>query len=244
LPLLAGSGTIDITGKVGAEVIYQKIVWGLQDKPYIGVQPLNHIGEIPNKSAWRFTNAIDSWTWHGHEGKNAKVEVYSDAYAVRLELNGKCIKTKKLKDYRTWFQLPYQPGVLTAVALNENSEEVSRGNLETGGEYEYLTVIPDKTVLNADGQSLCYLSIEFTDKNGQLLPYVEKTVDVKVSGAGTLQGLGSAICKTDESYLADNFTSYRGRLLGIVRAALYKGKIEVIVSSQGVKPVKLILEAL
>ena len=242
LPLLAGSGTIDITGKITAEAYYQQVVWGLRTIPYIGVQPLNHSGEVPDKSAWRFTNALDSWSWHGYEGKPAVVEVFADADAVRLELNGMVIGTNKLKDFRTKFKLPYQPGTLVAVALDETGKELSRHNLTTCGTPAKLTANPDKLVLKADGQSLCFLPIEFTDGKGELLPYTEQPVTVKVEGAAVLQGLGSALCKTDERYDSDTFTSFRGRVLAVIRAGTEPGNVNVTVTSAGVSPVKVQLQ--
>lgn len=242
LPLLAGSGTIDITGKITAEVYYQQVVWGLRKIPYIGVQPLNHSGEIPSKSAWRFTNALDSWSWHGYEGKTAIVEVFAAGDAVRLELNGLVIRTKKLKDFRTKFNMPYQPGMLTAVALDEKGRELSRHDLTTGGRTQKLTAIPEKTVLKADGQSLCYIPIDFTDSAGELLPYIEQPVTVKVEGASVLQGLGSALCKTDERYDSNTFTSFRGRVLAVIRAGTSPGTVKVTITSAGVSPVTLQLE--
>lgn len=86
LPLLAGQGMIDITGKPLASMYFMQIVWGLRKKPFIGVRPVNHAKEEPSKGAWQFTNAIDSWSWQGYEGKKATVEVYADAVAVRLSL--------------------------------------------------------------------------------------------------------------------------------------------------------------
>lgn len=76
LPLLAGQGMIDITGKPLASMYYMQIVWGLRKEPFIGVRPLNHAKEEPSTGAWQFTNAIDSWSWQGYEGKKAVVEVY------------------------------------------------------------------------------------------------------------------------------------------------------------------------
>ncbi|MCM1235314.1 MAG: DUF4982 domain-containing protein, partial [Ruminococcus flavefaciens] len=243
LPLLAGSGTIDITGKITAEAYYQQVVWGLRTIPYIGVQPLNHSGETPSKSAWRFTNALDSWSWHGYEGKTAVVEVFANADAVRLELNGLVIGTNKLKDFRTKFKLPYQPGTLAAVALDGAGKELSRHSLTTCGTPAKLTASPDKLMLDADGQSLCFLPIEFTDKNGELLPYMEQPVTVKVEGAAVLQGLGSALCKTNERYDSNTFTSFRGRVLAVLRAGTEPGSISVTVTSAGVSPVKIQLQA-
>ena len=242
LPLLAGSGTIDITGNITAEACFQQVVWGLRKLPYIGVQPLNHADEIPDKSAWRFTNALDSWTWHGYEGKTALVEVFSDADSVRLELNGSIVGTKKLKDDRTKFKVPYAPGTLTAVALDRQNREIARHSLTTGGKEIQLTAIPEKTILSADGQSLCFLPIEFTDQSGNLIPDAERPVTVKVEGAAALQGLGSALCKTDERYDGDTFTSFRGRLLAVIRAGTVPGKVKVTVTSEAVPPAEVELE--
>ena len=231
LPLLAGSGTIDLTGKITAEVYYQQIIWGLRKEPWMGVQPLNHAGETPNKSAWRFTNCIDSWNWYGYEGKDAVVEVYSDAAKVRLMLNGQEVATKRVRDYRTKFKVAYIPGTLTAIALDSSGKETGRCQLITGGKEKKLRLMPEKTVLQPG--ELCIMPIEITDENGLLHPAAEVPVTVKVEGAASLQGLGSAICKTNESYLSDTFTSYRGRLLAVIRAGAVSGEAKIIVSSKG-----------
>ncbi|MCM1191884.1 MAG: DUF4982 domain-containing protein [Butyrivibrio sp.] len=243
LPLLAGQGMIDITGKPLAAMAFMQTVWGLRKAPFIGVRPLNHAGEKPSTGAWQFTNAIDSWTWHGYEGIKAVVEVYADAASVRLELNGKEIGAKPVKKYKAIFKTAYTPGTLTAVALDESGREISRHSLSTGGKEIKLSVIPNKTVLKADGQSLCYLPIEFTDENGMLIPYIEQPVTVKVEGAGKLQGLGSALCKTDERYVDDTFNSYRGRLLAVVRAGTEAGSVKITVTSKDMKPVEIELKA-
>ena len=239
LPLLAGQGMIDMTGKPLASMYFMQIVWGLRKEPFIGVRPLNHVHEKPSTGAWQFTNAIDSWTWHGYEGTKAVVEVYADAASVRLELNGKEVSTKPIKKYKTMFKLPYAPGELTAVALDANGKELSRHSLQTGGKEIKLTVTPDKQVLTADGQSLCYIPIEFTDESGELIPYIEQSVSVRVEGAAKLQGLGSALCKTDERYVDNTFHSYRGRLLAVLRAETEPGMVKITINTKNMKPVEV-----
>lgn len=136
--------------------------------------------------------------------------MFSTGDAVKLELNGALIGEKRLKAFRTKFRLPYQPGTLTAVALDKNGRELSRHSLTTGDSLAGLSVLPDKHVLKADGQCLCFIPIEFTDGKGELLPYIEQPVTVTVEGAAVLQGLGSALGKTNERYDGDTFTSFRG----------------------------------
>lgn len=242
LPLLAGSGTIDSTGVITAEAYFQQVVWGLRKKPYIGVQPLNHAGEIPSKSSWRFTDVLDSWTWHGFEGKKTTVEVYSPGDSVRLLCNGREVGTKKLKDFRTSFTCAYQPGILEAIVLDEQGGELSRSDLKTGGTETVLRAIPEKTVLAADGQSLCYLPIGFTDAEGNLKPAVEQEVRIEVQGAVILQGFGSALAKTDETYDRTTYHSYRGRVLAVLRAGTQVGTAAVTVTSEGFEPVTVELQ--
>lgn len=242
LPLLAGSGTIDITGYIGAEAYYSQIIWGLRNKPYICVRPLNHVGETPSKSAWRFTNAIESWNWQGYEGKTATIEVYSDAHSIRLVLNGKVIGKKKVKKYKAIFKTPYQFGELKAIALDEKGSEISISKLRSGSEETILSVVPEKASLKAGSDDLCYISIEFTDNNGCIKPYIEQRVDVSVNGCVSFLGLGSALGKTDELYNDYHHNTFRGRALAIVKAGSEKGFAEITVKSVGYDPVTVRLE--
>lgn len=244
LPLLAGQGMIDITGKPLASMYFMQIVWGLRKEPFIGVRPLNHAKETPSTGAWQFTNAIDSWSWQGYEGERAVVEVYADAHAVRLMLNGRKIATKTVRKYKTMFKLPYQPGTLTAEALDESGKIVSSHSLTTAGAETVLTLKPEKTVLHAGSQELCYLPIEFTDKSGNLKPYIEQRVEIKVEGAAALIGFGSALCKTDEVFDKPSHNSYRGRCLAVLRAGNVPGKESITVKSAGCEPVTIEVEVI
>lgn len=227
LPLLAGQGMIDITGKPLAAMYYMQIVWGLRKEPFVCVRPLNHAKESPSAGAWQFTNAIDSWTWHGYEGSKAVVEVFADADYVQLECNGSLIGKKKVKNMRCKFSLKYQPGSIKARAMDAGGREIASATLCSGKAQPRLTVIPEPM------QELTYLPITFTDEDGILLPYIEQKVTVETDGPELL-GLGSALCKTNESYLSSAFTSYRGRLLAVVR-----GHGIVTIASKDVETIKV-----
>lgn len=227
LPLLAGQGMIDITGKPLAAMYYMQIVWGLRKEPFVCVRPINHAKESPSAGAWQFTNAIDSWTWHGYEGSKAVVEVFADADYVQLECNGSLIGKKKVKNMRCKFSLKYQPGSIKARAMDAGGREIASTTLCSGKAKPRLTVIPEPM------QELTYLPITFTDEDGILLPYIEQKVTVETDGPELL-GLGSALCKTNESYLSSAFTSYRGRLLAVVR-----GHGIVTIASKDVETIKV-----
>lgn len=232
LPFLAGQGMVDITGKPLASMAYMQTVWGMRGKPFICVRPLNHARETPSTSAWQFTNAIESWNWHSYEFTKAVVEVFSNAHSVRLELNGKVVGTRKLKKYKTKFAVRYQQGALVAVALDDNGNEVSRSILNSGDNKTQLSVVADKNKLKVD--QLAFVEIEFTDSNGNLLPYIEQRVDVEVVGENVkLLGFGSALCKTDEVFDKIYHKSYRGRCLAVLQGKT-AGKATFIVKSANV----------
>ena len=242
LPLLAGQGMIDITGKPMAAMHFMQIVWGLRGEPFIGVRPVNHAGETADTGAWQFTNAIDSWSWQGYESAKAIVEVYADASFVRLKLNGREIGRKPVKKYRTTFRTAYQPGTLTAEALDEKENVVSAHSLVTAGAETILTAKPEKTMLRANGQDLCYLPVEFTDREGNLKPYIEERIEIELKGAAALAGFGSALCKTDEVFHRNYHNAYRGRVLAVLRAGRVPGRVEVTVRAAGLAPVTVELE--
>ena len=134
---------IDITGKPLAAMYYMQIVWGLRKEPFVCVRPLNHAKESPSAGAWQFTNAIDSWTWHGYEGSKAVVEVFADADYVQLECNGSLIGKKKVKNMRCKFSLKYQPGSIKARAMDAGGREIASTTLCSGKAQPRLTVIPE-----------------------------------------------------------------------------------------------------
>lgn len=242
LPLLANQGMIDITGKPLAAMAFLQVVWGLRKEPFIGVRPLNHAKESPTKGSWQFTDAIDSWNWPGYADTKATVEVYASGSSVRLSLNGKEIGTKTLKDFKAIFRTRYQPGTLTAEALDADGAVLSFSSLSSGTGNMRLRVVPEKRTLRANGTDLCYLPIEFVDEEGKLLPAAEQRVHVEVTGAVTLIGFGGALYKTDEKFDQPYHDTYRGRALAVLKAGNVPGSAVITVRSTGVEPVTILLE--
>ncbi|MCM1532381.1 MAG: DUF4982 domain-containing protein [Ruminococcus flavefaciens] len=240
LPLLAGSGTVDITGKIGAEAYYEQIIWGLRKKPFIGVRPMNHAKETATKSAWRITDCIASWNWQPYNGKKALVEVYAQGYKVKLYLNDIFIGKKKLKKYKALFKVKYSTGTLTAVVCDKDGKVLARQSISSGKGVG-LKAVPEKAMLKAGSDELCYLPIEFCDDKGNIVPYAENNVTVMTDGL-TLLGLGSSLCKTNETYLDNEHTSHRGRVLAILKAGEKKGTAKIYISAKGYMPITVDIE--
>ncbi len=214
--ITAGSGRIDLTGKPLAEASYTKIAFELMDKPVIAVRPVNHTGEKHSPSAWKMTNAIESWSWNGCEGKKAQVEVYARAARVDLIINGKAVGSRKLKSCcNTMFDVTYQPGTIETIAYDEQDRETGRSVLYTAGKETQLRALPETK--KAEEGKLCFVRLQYTDSTGIVKPLERGILEVKVEN-GELVGLGNGCPFNQIGYLENRTDTYYGEALAVIRA--------------------------
>lgn len=213
--LTAGSGRINILGFPNGEAAYTKVALEKEKGPFIAVKPVYQRGKH-SPSAWKMTDAMESWTWPGCEGMQAAVEVYARAACVALYLNGKCVGKKRLKkSCRTVFRIPYQKGKLTAVAYDENGKMTGKHSLCTAADDTKLSVLPEQEKVCSGG--LGYVQLCYTDSNGIWKPMEKHRIKVTVEN-GTLEGLGNACSYNEDGYWKNNTRTYYGEALAVVRA--------------------------
>ena len=213
-------GDIDIIGNRRSISYYREVVYGLRKEPCIAVQRLNHYGETPGKTAWMFSDSLASWTWNGYEGKNAVIEIYSDAEEVELFLNGRSLGKKASgpdNQYMAVYETTYKPGTLTAVNIR-NGQEAETETLISASENLTLHAEADATVLRANGADLSYILVSLKDENGVPNLQDQKEIHVTVEGCAELAGFGSADPETDNRYDDPTWKTYDGYVLAAVRA--------------------------
>lgn len=212
----AGSGRIDLTGKPLAEAAYTRVAFELEKGPVIAVRPVNHTGEKHSPSAWKMTNALESWSFSGCEGKKAEIEVYARAASVELLINGASVGKKRLKNTcRTLFHAFYKNGEITAVSYDSYGRETARTSLLTAGKETVLAAVPEQ--IEAASGRLCFIRLKYTDSHGILKPLERNRLRVTVSG-GQLIALGNACPYNSEGWLSDTTDTYFGEAMAIVRA--------------------------
>ncbi|WEV46811.1 DUF4982 domain-containing protein [Bifidobacterium sp. ESL0690] len=238
--LTAGSGRLDLTGRVTGEALYTRVALEKDQGPYLAVQPVNHTGDKHSPSAWRMTNATPSWSWDGYEGHKASVEVYARAASVALILNGQEIGRKTLRnDCLARFSCEYQPGTLEAVSFDASSTEIGRCTLasaqgatqltsslepESGfEESQSVSMDTDTTERKRDLASsdtcrpghLAYVRVRYTDAAGITKPLERGILNATVS-AGRLVAFGSAAPFNPGSFVIGRTDTYYGEALAII----------------------------
>lgn len=231
--LTAACGSVDLTGFPESQAYYSAVLWGVYQKPYIGVRPVDHSGEEYTLGRWRLTDSLNTWTWPGQEGRPAQIEVYSIGESVELFQDGVSLGREKLKSCRCRFHTEYRPGSLEAVSFDGDGKEIERTRLETAGEELRLTILPEEDEIKADGEDLAYVAVHITDEKGRLNMMKDQKISVSVEGPGVLLAVGSGNPETEEKFSDGAYTSWHGRVIAIIRSTKEAGEIRVTASADG-----------
>ncbi len=231
-------GDIDITGWRKPVSHYRDMLYN--DRPgsrlYMAVrEPDGYYGTIKT-TKWSVWPQWESWTWPGHEGRPIDVEVMSRYPKVRLFLNDELIgEAPAGEDYDciARFTLPYAPGNLRAVAVDEGGKAVETTELVTAGEPTAIRLTADKASLVSDGQDLVYIVVEVLDADGRIVPDAALPLHFSLSGPGVLKAAGNADLTDNSGYTGTEVNTWKGRALAILKSSPKKGNIHFSVSSPG-----------
>ena len=194
---------------------------------------------------------LPHWNWEGREGEVTPVFVYTSYPSAELFVNGisqgmrtfaesdgevPCLGEKAMKRFRLmWNDVRYEPGEIRVVAYNTEGEQVEEKTIRTAGKAYAIKLIPDRSVLNADGEDLCYLNVSIVDKDGNPVPGDNRLVNVKVSGAGSFRAIANGDPTCLESFQKPQMHLFSGQLTVLVQSGSEAGEITVEVSGKGVR---------
>jgi beta-galactosidase len=196
---------------------------------------------------------LPHWNWEGREGQTIPVMAYSNAEQVELFLNGKSLGRKArfsdlwgmpvnrnvsengkfVTKYRRVWQVPYEPGTLKAVAY-EKGKQVAVEEIRTAGASAKVKLAADRSVIQADGEDLSFVTVRIEDQHGNLCPMADNLVHFDVTGAGTIAAVDNGNAATVEPFQADHRKAFGGMALVIVRSkAGEPGGIKIVATSAG-----------
>ena len=212
--MTAGSGRLDLNGRPLSEAFYTRVAFGLDPIRVAAVRP-DRAFDGHSPSAWKLSQAWDSWSWDGCDGKKTRIEVYTACPRAAIYINGKKAGEKKVgRNARVYFKARYSPGELVAVGMDRKGREVCRTSLKSGGRTICLSAAAERDRIPADG--LAYIRLRYTDGAGAWKPLARGQISVRVEG-GILLALGSACPYNESGYLGSSTDTYYGEALAIVR---------------------------
>lgn len=131
------------------------------------------------------------------------------------------------------FKVEYKPGKLTAVAKDENGEEIARDVVKTANEAKAIDLSADRQVIEADGYDLSYITVDIVDENGTLVPNANNLVNFEVSGNGVIVGVDNGNAASVERYKDNKREAFNGKALVIVQSTKDAGSFTLTATSNG-----------
>lgn len=212
--------------------------------------PTVHIGVVDKKDKGTMWNGIKIGTddmsdhWNRVPGEKYTIYTYTNSDEVELFLNGHSLGTKKnpvepeYHDQIRWDSVAYEPGVLEAVA-HKDGKIIARHKIRTAGEPKALTLTADKTSWIADGIDLMHVRVNMVDKHGSICPQANDTITFAVDGDAEIIAVDNGNIASDEPFIGNERTLYRGSALVILRAGSKGGKVTLTACSKKIKVKKV-----
>ena len=238
-------GDIDITGWRKPISHYRSMLYNDNEKLYMAVKEPNPENGKIKVTAWGVWPTWESWTWPGMEGKEIQVEVYSKYESVNLYLNNKLIQnlpTSKEQEFKAVFTLPYSPGELKAVGVNDG-KEVESTVLKTAKKASQVKLNADREVLHANGQDLSFVIVEICDEDGNLVPNAENELSFSIEGEGEIIAVANANMKDTDPYVGHTRKAWKGRAMVVVKTKHKSGAINLTANSTGLLKSELNLQS-
>lgn len=188
--------------------------------------------------------------WDFNEGQSIDIRVCSNAPFVELFCNGKSCGRQQLTHEKgsghhiiADYSLPYEKGVLYAVAYDEEGNVTARETKASFGNSAEIVLRASGRAAVANGRDLFFVEIGTWDENENVVENAVDRVTVQVEGAGHLVGLDNGDSTDEDSYKGNSRRLFSGKLLAIIETGTIPGAVRIRVSGKGLKSAELVCEA-
>jgi beta-galactosidase len=140
-----------------------------------------------------------------------------------------------------WNDVVYTPGEIKVVAYDAQNKAVAEQIIRTAGDPKTIKLTADRSVIQADGKDLSFVTIEMLDKNGNPCPRADLLLFFEVSGVGKLKALcnGNAIDQT--SFSSNYMRLFNGKLVAVIESTEASGEITIKASGSNLEHQSIVI---
>jgi beta-galactosidase len=183
--------------------------------------------------------------WNWPLGKTVDVwAFYNNADEVELYLNGKSVGIRKKTgdDLHVMWRLKFEPGTLKAVSRKDGKVVLTQ-EIHTAGEPAKIELSADRTIINADGKDLSFITIKVLDKDGNVVPDADNLVNFKINGNAFIASVDNGDPVSHDSFKVPYRKAFHGLALAIVQSKDIPGDINFTATSEGLQGASLVIKA-
>ncbi len=186
--------------------------------------------------------------WDFNPGQMVDVRACTNAPYAELFVNGVSMGRQHIdhahgtKLTADW-QVEYVPGTITAAAYDENGVEVASESRISFGDSRRIVLSADKTGLAADGEDMCFVTVETVDEEGRRVENASDYVTAALEGPGRILGMDNGDSTDYDDYKCCVRKLFSGRLLVVVGSVQEAGDITLRVSGRGLESAQITIRA-
>uniref|UniRef100_A0AB33JE17 Beta-galactosidase GalB n=2 Tax=unclassified Prevotella TaxID=2638335 RepID=A0AB33JE17_9BACT len=213
-------GIIDLAGFPKDVYYMYQSEW--TDKPVLHLFP--HWNWMPGQT-------IDMWCY------------YNQADEVELFVNGQSagIRKKGTHDYHVMWRVKYAPGTVKVVA-RKDGQIVREQEIHTAGNPDHLCMKADRQILQPNGKSLAFVTIEVVDKDGNVCPNAGNQLYFSTEGDVKIAGVDNGCQYSLERFKDNKRKAFNGRCLVVLQSGKSTGEIQLRARGVGLKDGSITLQ--
>lgn len=176
--------------------------------------------------------------WNWIEGQTVDLWCYyNNADEVELFVNGRSEGIRRKADshqFHVMWQVEFQPGEIKVVA-RKDGKDVRSKTVRTAGAPYAIRLTPDRATIDSDGKSLCFVTVEVTDKDGNLCPLATNQIFFDIDGEAVIAGVDNGCQTSLERFKANNRKAFFGKCLVVLQSTKKAGNITLTAKSAGLE---------
>jgi len=175
------------------------------------------------------------WTPQNLSPHTENVEVYSNCKEVELFLNGKSLGVKEInadEAPRNW-SVPFAPGILQAVARDENGKIAATNELQTAGKPAKIILSTETQTLAPGFDNVAIVRVKIVDKNGIQIPHATDLISFQISGAGKIAAVDNGDNDSHEPFQTNSRHAFQGECVAFLKATAAGGEITLTATAAG-----------
>jgi len=183
---------------------------------------------------------LPHWNWTGMEGKPIPVHCYTNFQKAELFVNGKSMgirmkdQSKLYTRYRlVWDEVPYEPGELKVVALDNSNKPIRETIVRTAGNPVSIILKADRQVVSHSEKELVFITVSVVDENGVVCPRATNKIAFTIEGAGKLKAADNGDATCLESFVDPVRSAFNGKCMAIIQSTESKGEMKLAAQSPG-----------
>lgn len=182
---------------------------------------------------WKDGQEIDMWCY------------YNNADEVELFVNGKSqgVEHKDSLRFHAAWRVNYTAGEVHAVS-RKDGKVVAEQTIKTAGRANHIRLTPDRERMHADGEDLCFVTVEVVDANGNLCPYAENDIHFETDGVAFIAGVDNGSPISMERFKADHRKAFYGKCLVVLQSKGESGNARLVATADGLQSAETVVHFL